>query len=204
MLIKMADLSAADAYFTMTQTVMPRPIAWVLSENSDQSYNLAPFSYFNAIASDPPIIMFSVGMQPDGSKKDTLVNIEERDTFVVNIACVSQLPELNQTSATLAAGVSEVDANNIETSTIEGFNLPRVSGSKVAMCCTRYEIQTVGNRNQSLILGEIQSIWVDDECVTVTEKGRLKVLADKIEPLARLGAGEYASFGEILTAVRPV
>ncbi len=172
MQISLSDLSTAQTYFTMTQTVLPRPIAWILSENDDAGFNLAPFSYFNAIASDPPIIMFSVGIQPDGSKKDTLVNIEERDAFVINIASVSQLPELNQTSATLAAGVSEVDANNIDTSSIEGFHLPRVSQSKVAMCCTKYEIQTIGNRNQSLILGEIQSIWVDDECVTITEKGR--------------------------------
>jgi len=203
MIIDMAELSAPDAYFTMTQTVMPRPIAWVLSENADQSFNLAPFSYFNAVASDPPLLMFSIGVQPDGSTKDTLVNVQERKAFVVNIASVSQLPDLNQTSATLPYGQSEVDTNEIATETMGGFRIPRVADCKVAMCCETYQIQTIGNRNQSLVFGEIKSIWIDDECAETTEKGRLKILADKIEPLARLGAGEYASFGNILTAKRP-
>jgi len=199
----MAELSAADAYFTMTQSIMPRPIAWVISENEDHSLNLAPFSYFNAVASDPPLIMFSVGLQPDGSKKDTLRNIEDRNHFVINIASVSQLPDLNQTSATLPYGTSEVEKNAILTAEIEGFPFPRVAQCKLAMCCSTYEVKTIGNNNQSLIFGEVHSIWIDDECAAVNEKGRLKISADKIEPLARLGAGEYASFGDILTAKRP-
>ena len=203
MQINMAELSAADAYFTMTQSIMPRPIAWVISENEDNSLNLAPFSYFNAVASDPPLIMFSVGVQPDGTKKDTLRNIEDRDQFVVNIASVSQLPDLNQTSATLPYGTSELEENGIKTTEIEGFSLPRVAQCKLAMCCTTYEIKTIGNNHQSLIFGEVQSIWIDDDCAGINEKGRLKIDADKIEPLARLGAGEYASFGQILTAKRP-
>ncbi len=203
MQINMADLKAADAYFTMTQTVIPRPIAWVLSENEDSSLNLAPFSYFNAVASDPPLIMFSIGLQPDGTKKDTLRNIEERDHFVVNIASVQQLPDLNQTSATLPYGTSEVKTNAIKTEVIEGFTLPRVALCKLAMCCTTYELKTIGNNNQSLVFGEVQSIWIDDDCADINEKGRLKISAEKIEPLARLGAGEYATFGDILTAKRP-
>jgi len=203
MLIDMADLSAPDAYFTMTQTVLPRPIAWVISENENNSLNLAPFSYFNAVASDPPLIMFSVGLQPDGTKKDSLRNIEDRNNFVVNIASVDQLTDLNQTSATLPYGSSEVEKNGIETAEIDGFPLPRVAQCKIAMCCTMYELKKIGNNSQTLIFGEIQSIWIDDDCAAVNDKGRLKIYADKIAPLARLGAGEYASFGEILTARRP-
>jgi len=203
MKINLADLKAADTYFTLTQTVLPRPIAWVLTENKDSSLNLAPFSYFNAVASDPPLIMFSIGMQPEGTKKDTLINIEERNHFVVNIASVQQLPDLNQTSATLPYGSSEIEKNAIKTQAVEGFSLPRVAECKVAMLCSTYELKTIGNNNQSLVFGEVQSIWIDDECAEINEKGRLKISAEKIQPLARLGAGEYASFGEILTAVRP-
>jgi len=203
MQINLAGMKAADAYFTLTQTVVPRPIAWVLSENRDNTLNLAPFSYFNAIASDPPLIMFSIGLQPDGTKKDTLVNIEERGHFVVNIASVQQLPDLNQTSASLPYGTSELEKNGIETKAIEGFALPRVAECKLAMCCTTYELKTIGNNNQSLVFGEVESIWVHDDCAEINEKGRLKISSAKIEPLARLGAGEFVSFGEILTAVRP-
>ncbi len=203
MQINLAGLKAADVYFTLTQTVIPRPIAWVLTENKDSSLNLAPFSYFNAVASDPPLIMFSIGLQPNGTKKDTLINIEERGHFVVNIASVQQLPALNQTSATLPYGASEVEKNAIKTEALEGFALPRVAECKLAMSCNTYELKTIGNNNQSLVFGEVQSIWIDDDCAEVNEKGRLKISAKNIEPLARLGAGEYASFGEILTAVRP-
>ena len=203
MIIDMAELSAPDAYFTMTQSVLPRPIAWVLSVNQDNSYNLAPFSYFNAVASDPPLIMFSIGLQPDGGAKDTLVNVKTRNQFVVNIASVSQLGALNQTSASLPYGSSEVESNQIATALMGDFPVPRVADCKIALCCETYEIQTIGNRDQSLVFGEIKSIWIDDDCAIINDKGRLKILAANIEPLARLGAGEYASFGEILSAKRP-
>ena len=203
MIIDISEMSPPDAYFTMTQSVIPRPICWALSVNQDSSYNLAPFSYFNAVASDPPMIMFSVGLQPDGGFKDTLTNIKARPDFVVNIASVHQLPVLNQTSATLPYGDSEVDASQIELVEIEGFKLPRVADCKIALMCERYQIQTIGNRQQSLIFGEIKSIYVDDDCADITDKGRLKIYADKIQPLARLGAGEYVTFGEILEAKRP-
>ena len=203
MILDLGALSAADAYFTLTQTIMPRPVAWVLTDNDDQTLNIAPFSFFNAIASDPPLLMFSVGIQPDGGAKDTLRNITMRPNFTVNIASVSQLPALNASSATLPYGVSELTANNIQTREVEGFHLPVVADCKIAMQCTRYKIDTIGNRNQALIFGEITAIYLDDGCAEINEKGRLKVHADQVEPLARLGAGEYASFGDVLEAPRP-
>lgn len=203
MMINIGEMSPPDAYFTLTQAVLPRPICWALSANQDSSFNLAPFSYFNAVASDPPLIMFSVGLQPDGSDKDTLTNIEQRPEFVVNIASVDQLAVLNQTSATLPYGSSEIDAGQIELAEVEGFSMPRVADCKLAMMCERYHIQTIGNRKQSLIFGQIKSIYVEDGCAEITDKGRLKIYADRIKPLARLGAGEYVDFGDILEAKRP-
>lgn len=203
MLIDLTTLKPAEAYFLMTQSVIPRPIAWVLSQNPGDGYNLAPFSFFNAVASDPPTIVFSVGIQEGGGAKDTSRNIKERPSFTVNIASVDQLPVLNQTSATLPYGESEVDANSIELAEVEGFDVPRVADSKIALLCERYHIQKVGNRDQMLIFGEIKSLYVADHCVETTEKGRLRIIAENVQPLARLGAGEYADFGGILTAKRP-
>jgi len=203
MIINMGELSAPDAYFTMTQTVLPRPVAWALTVNHSGSYNLAPFSYFNAVNSDPPLLMFSVGLKDNGDLKDTIINIQARPEFVVNIASVSQLPELNASSATLPYDVSEIDTNQIELAQVEGFTLPRVAQSKIAMMCRCSEIQTIGNKGQSLVFGEIEAIYLDDQCAEITDKGRLKVFADRVEPLSRLGAGEYASFGKILVAKRP-
>lgn len=203
MIIDMGALSAADRYITLTQTVLPRPIAWVLTENRDKSLNLAPFSFFNAVCSEPPLLMLSVAQQPTGYKKDTLANIEAGAEFVVNIASVSQLSALNQTSATLPYGASEIKAGDIALQQIDNFSLPRVADCKVAMMCKTYEIKYIGNREQALIFGEVMTIFVDDDCIGKDSKQRPKILAQKLQPLARLGAGEYATFGKILTLARP-
>ena len=203
MLIDLQELSAPQVYFTMTQTVLPRPVAWVLSENENSSYNLAPFSYFNAICSDPPLIMFSVGLQEDGSLKDTLANVMERPEFVVHIASCDQLADLNQSSATLPPGISEVTAGGLGTCEVEGYRLPRLRDCKIAFMCNVYKIDKIGNNNQHLIFGEISKVHVDDNCTEINEKGRLQINADAIQPLARLGASQYASFGEVLHASRP-
>ncbi len=203
MLIDLTTIEPAEAYFIMTQSILPRPIAWVLSENDAGDYNLAPFSYFNAMASEPPLIVFSVGPMDGGGPKNTTYNIEKRECFTVNIASVHQLPILNQTSATLPYGESEVKANDIELAAVAGFQTPRVAESKITFMCERYHIQAIGKRDQKLIFGEIRSVYVSDDCVRIDQQNRINILADKVQPLSRLGAGEYATFGEILKAKRP-
>ncbi len=204
MQIKLDELPTPQVYFTMTQTVLPRPIAWLLSENDDNGYNLAPFSYFNAVCSDPPLVIVSIGKQDDGSDKDSLRNIRERPEFVIHIASCDQLPALNQSSATLPPGESEVEANNLELTRVAGFHMPRLSECKIAYFCECHDIQMIGNnKQQSLLFAEVREIYVDDECVEINDRGRLKIHAHKVQPLSRLGASEYASFGEILSARRP-
>ena len=204
MQIKMEGLSESKTYFTMTQTIMPRPIAWVLSENEDASLNLAPFSYFNAVCTDPPMVMVSINQQDDGSEKDTLRNIRERSQFVIHIASSDQLDALNQSSATLPPGESEVTASGLSTTAFgDDYCMPRLSDCKIALLCERDQIQAIGNKGQKLLFAVVKEIYLADDCGEISEKGRLKVYADKVQPLSRLGAGEYASFGEILNAARP-
>lgn len=203
MQIKLADLTTPQIYFTMTQTLLPRPIAWVMTENDDASCNLAPYSYFNAVCSAPAILMISLGLQENGSEKDTLRNVRSREDYVIHIASDSQLAELNQTSATLPPGVSEVEANGLTLTEVEGQRMPRLTDARIAFFCKRYDIQTIGHSNQKLLFGEVKEIYVSDECAGINEKGRLKVDASKVRPLSRLGASEYASFGEVISAVRP-
>ena len=203
MYIDFGKMTAQQVYITMTQTIVPRPIAWVLSENPDQSLNLAPYSYFNAVCSDPPLLMISAGVKPDGATKDTRDNIRDRKEFVVHIASLDQLDEMNASSANFAPGVSEIEALGLETEKFEGSRLPRLSDAKVAFACSVYDIQTLGDSLQSLILGEVNGVFVDDGAIGEDEKGRSKILADKINPIGRLGASEYVSFGEILTRRRP-
>jgi len=203
MLIDFHDLTPSQVYFNLIQTLIPRPIAWVLSENSDHSYNLAPFSYFSAVCSDPPLLMISVGKKPDGSHKDTRVNIEQRREFVVHIAHREMLEDLNESSATLPANVSEVDRLGLATEAFEGSRLPRLADSHIAYGCECYEVQEIGNAPQSLILGRINRMYVADAVCAEDAKGRMKVNAKALDPLGRLGASEYATLGEIIHLGRP-
>ena len=204
MQIKLEELPTPQVYFTMTQTMLPRPIAWLLTENDNASYNLAPFSYFNAVCSDPPLAIVSIGKQDDGRDKDSIRNIRERHEFVIHIASCDQLAALNQSSATLPPGESEVEASNLELTQVPGFRMPRLGDCKIAYFCERHDIQMIGSKKQqSLLFAEIKEIYVDDGCAEINDQGRLKIHADRIQPLSRLGASEYASFGEVLSVKRP-
>ena len=202
MLIDFSQLSPNQVYHTIIQTVIPRPIAWVLSENESSNYNLAPFSYFTAVSSNPPIMMFSVGKKTQISPKDTLKNIQNREKFVIHIAQAELANELNQSSATLDYGDSELDHINLQTTEIENFPIPRITEARVAFACSLYEIKEVGNVPMSLVFGEVQSAYIADNIVH-SENGRNTISAEKLNPLARLGGSDYTSINQPFTIARP-
>ncbi len=203
MYFDLEKLSPGQVYVRMIQTLIPRPIAWVLSENANGSLNLAPFSYFNAVCSDPPLIMLSVGKKPDGSFKDTRVNIEHRGRFVIHIAHREQARDLTASSATLPAGESELERLGLETLPFEGFGLSRLADCRVAYACERFRIEEIGGTPQSLILGLVKSLFVDESALSEDARGRVKVDAQRIDPLGRLGPDEYVGFGDLIRVPRP-
>ncbi len=202
MLIDLAKLSPDAAYFALIQAVIPRPIAWVLSDNGDGSHNLAPFSFFTGITGEPPMILISIGHKPDGARKDTWVNIDERREFVVHIVPRGLAEPMVASSATLPHGDSEVKRLGLPTATVEGFRLPRLIGPKVAMMCTKYAIHEVGDGPQALILGEVKAIHVDDDAGSI-RNGKIVIDANTVDPVSRLGGIDYAAFGEIFSIARP-
>lgn len=203
MYIDLDDATPSQAYHQMTQTLVPRPIAWVLSENRDASLNLAPFSYFTAVCSDPPLLMLSIGRKSDGAPKDTLENISRHGHFVVHIAHSGLLQSLNASAASLPTGTSEVEQLELATTAFEGFALPRLSQCLVAYACERYRIQEIGNQRQGLVFGRIHRLYVDDSIAHRDAKGRFKVDAGKLDPLGRLGANEYLCGGRVVRVERP-
>jgi len=202
MLIDSNKHSRDQIYFLMIQLVIPRPIAWVLSDNGNGGYNLAPFSFFNAITSNPPILMLSISWKDENTHKDTWVNIDERKNFVVHIPSSDDVYDVSNSSMVLPHGVSEIDHFHIGTEAVEGWPLPKVKKAKIAMLCEKYAIYEIGNDPQGLILGEIKSFWVDDALVSQNQN-RLVIDPAAIKPLARLGGNHYSSLGEILTVQRP-
>ena len=202
MIIDFADLSASQAYHAMTQTLIPRPIAWVLSENPGGNLNLAPFSYFTAVCSEPPLVMLSIGRKPGGDLKDTRRNLVEGRPFVIHIAPSGLATQLTETSRTLPLGESELECAGLALAPFDGSSVPRLADCPIAMACTLYDVQEVGPKRQGLIFAEVKQVYLSD-AVARMEGGRLVVAADKVNPLARLGGDEYASLGELLKVPRP-
>jgi flavin reductase (DIM6/NTAB) family NADH-FMN oxidoreductase RutF len=196
------ELSPGQIYHLMIQTIVPRPIAWVLSDNGDDSFNLAPFSYFNGICSAPPLCMISVGHKRDGSKKDTWRNIEERDDYVLHIGSTEHAEMISATSASLPHGDSEITANELSTTPLDGSRLPRLVGPRVAFACRKHRILELGDGPQGVIFGEITAAWIDDAVVLEAgDKPRLD--PRKLDPLSRLGGNDYGVLGDVRSVERP-
>lgn len=202
MQLDLSSMSPNQIYFTFIQTIIPRPIAWVLSDNGDSSFNLAPFSYFNGVCSDPPLIMLSIGKKPDGSLKDTRLNIAERSDFVVHIVHRELAEQVTESSRGLPHGESELSRLGLTTTPFEGSRLPRLEGPRIAFACEKERIIELGNTPQGLILGLVKQVWIDDAVAEETD-GRLTVHADRVDPLGRLGFNDYSLFGEQKTVPRP-
>jgi flavin reductase (DIM6/NTAB) family NADH-FMN oxidoreductase RutF len=201
--IDLAKQNAAQIYSAMAQTIMPRPIAWVLSENANGSFNLAPFSYFAPICSDPPLVMISISKKPDGTLKDTRANIKERKDFVLHIPSWKQLEPMNASAATMAAGVSEVEELGLALTDFEGSRLPRIRDSRVAMACSLYEIREIGNGPYAMVLGRIHHIYITDAAIVEQTDEKIRIAPEQLDPIGRLGGPQYAELGRIVTLARP-
>lgn len=197
------NLSANQVYHCMTQTLVPRPIAWVLSDNGTvESYNLAPFSYFTAVSSNPPLVMLSIGKKADGSDKDTTVNIKQAKYCVVHIASASQAAQVTESARSLAHGESELALLQLPICEFADFRLPRLKDAPIAMACELYDIQSVGNTPQAMILLKVLHLYIDDKVATVNQQ-RVEVNSNLLNPLGRLGGGEYWANGSSFSIARP-
>lgn len=210
MIINFSDYSASQRYHLMTQTIIPRPIAWALTDSvseykDDSSLNLAPFSYFTAISSEPALLMLSVGKKPNGELKDTLTNVLKNKKMVIHIAGESLADTVTQTAASLEHGDSELalfDDEILNTVPFEGFSLPRLAQCDIAYGCELFEIKEIGDTPQTLIFVEVKQLYVNPKVSTVND-GRVKINADTVKPLARLGASEYSGITQPFKKARP-
>jgi flavin reductase (DIM6/NTAB) family NADH-FMN oxidoreductase RutF len=180
-------------YKLMSQTIVPRPIAWIVTERGGV-VNVAPFSYFTGLSSRPPTVVVSVGHKPDGTPKDTLKNLRETGRCTLCMVAPSQLEKMHYSSKPLAENESEAEAFGIGLERlVEGFP-PMVKGSPAAFFCELYqEIALEGSKTIPLVL-EIGRQFVEDAAIRDAER-----LTIDFEPLARVGTS-YALLGERLEA----
>ena len=196
------DLEAehADrAYPILAGLVTPRPIAWVTTLNEDGSINAAPFSFFNLFGAEPPLVIFAPGDRDDGSPKDTARNCERTGEFVINLVDDSLAQAMNQTAATVAYGVSEVDLGGLATAPSSSVAPPRIAAAPAALECRLHEIQRIG-RNR-LVLGIVQRVQVREEFF---DASTLRVRGDRFHPIGRMSVPSwYCRTGELFEMIRP-
>ena len=193
MLFDYAQTDPKLNYKLMSQTIIPRPIAWIVTENAG-IVNAAPFSYFTGLSSKPPTVIVSVGHKPDGSPKDTLRNLRETSKCTLCMLTPDFLEPMHFSSKALRENESETQTFDIATTRlIDGFP-PMIEGVPVAFFCTLYqEIDLKESKTIPLIL-KIERQFVDDTCIK--DRDRLRI---DFDPLARVGAS-YAKLGERLEA----
>ena len=180
--------------------VTPRPIGWISSRGGDGRDNLAPYSFFNAVASAPPQVMFaSNGAKPDrGDTKDSLANIRETGVFCVNIVGMDQRAAMNASSAGWPHDVDEFAAAGIARAECETIACSRVADAPASLECRLTEIVTLRGRGNFLVLGEVTGVHLRDDCIV---DGRLDVT--RFQPLARLGYMDYTAVTALFEMKRP-
>ncbi len=186
-----ADDPEINPYRFLTALVVPRAIAWVSSLSVDGIANLAPHSFFTVASSRPPIVCFtSVG------HKDTLRNITETREFVVNVASLPQLDQVNQTSARFEPEISEAEAVGVAMAPSSFVAPPRVADSPGSLECTLHSTYDVGN--SVMIFGQVVAINVSDD-VLVDGHPEFK----RLHAIARLGRDEWGFDTEVVAVERP-
>src|SRR5215218_9105301 len=133
MQIDVAKTPVVDVYHALVGVVTPRPIAWVTTIDAAGRVNLAPFSFFNAFGANPPVVVFSPTLRRDGTKKDTLLNVEATGEFVVHASVASLAERVNQSSVELPPGESEVELVGLHTTPSVKVKPPRLAEAPVAM-----------------------------------------------------------------------
>jgi flavin reductase (DIM6/NTAB) family NADH-FMN oxidoreductase RutF len=175
--------------------IVPRPIGWITTISAAGIVNLAPFSFFNAVAEAPPMVMFAPnGRKPDGAQKDSRVNVESTGEFVLNLATHALREQMNATSASLPAGTDEMRSAGLTPVPSQQVKPPRVAESPVHLEC-RYQqtvlLPSTAEGSNAIIIGEVVGIHIRDDLI---KDGRVDIVS--VQPIARLGYSEYAVVGD--------
>lgn len=189
-----------ENYKLLTGSIVPRPIAFVTSVGEDGTVNGAPFSYFNVVSSNPPMLSVSV-QRKNGNMKDTTRNILGNKEFVVHIVDEQNVDKINMTAASLAPNVSEIDKADLSLGESEIVSVPGIKESKVRFECTLEHSLELGESNSigtDLLIGKVVRFHIEDD---IYEDGRINHL--RHGAMSRLAGPNYASIGKVLSLERP-
>lgn len=201
MQIDVANANIVDVYQMLVGLVTPRPIAWVTTVSPAGVVNLAPFSFFNAFGANPPVVVFSPTNRRDGSKKDTLLNVEASGEFVIQSAVASLAEKVNLSSKELPPDESEVELTGLKLEPSVKVKVPRIAESPAHLECTVREIMPIGSGPiaGNLVIGEVVFIHVRDDVLDTRGKPDPR----KLQTVARLGGDFWCRTSDLFEQKRP-
>jgi flavin reductase (DIM6/NTAB) family NADH-FMN oxidoreductase RutF len=187
-----------NLYKLLIGSVVPRPIGFISTVSVEGACNLAPFSFFNAVCGNPPVVCFSASFRDP--RKDTYLNVKATGEFVVNIVSEEIAEKMNLTSGDYPPSGDEFEISGLTPVPCELVRAPRVAESHVSMECKLMQIIDVSERpgGASLILGEVIRFHVDDNIVT-----DFKIDPDKLRAIGRMGGNEYSRTRDRFEMIRP-
>ena len=183
--------------------VVPRPIGWISSQDGNGVVNLAPYSFFNGVASDPPTVMFSSnGVHSEGSYKDSVKNVRDTGEFVCNLATWETREAMNTTSAMVARSVDEFELSGLTPVPSRLVKPPRVKESPVHLECKYLQIVELPcdkpEQSNLVVFGQVVGIHIDDSIIS---DGMIDM--NVFKPIARLGYFDYSVVDNVFSMRRP-
>ncbi|GIX08418.1 flavin reductase family protein [Elioraea sp.] len=189
MLFDFAAIGPDNAYKLLVSTVVPRPIAWVTTLDTEGRVNAAPYSFFNAMANDPAVVAIGIGPKK-GELKDTGTNIRRTGQFVVNLVSEETAHAMNITAIDVDPGVDELAMAKLTPLASTLVKPPRIAESPVSMECERLAVVEVGN-GRAVVLGKVLAMHVRDDCVL--DPARCYIDTPRLGLIGRMhGRGWYA------------
>lgn len=198
---KASDLSSTDMYKLIIGSVVPRPIAWLSTVNTEGQTNLAPYSFFQGVCHDPPTLIVSIVRQSNNKKKDSLINIEQTKQFVINTVSEHSAIQMNESSATLDYGDSEISKYNLTPVKCSYINGYRIAESYISFECELQRIVHVGSDNSGsdVVFGTIIGVHIRKEVYIDNHK----IDISQYKPISRLAGNAYGRVNEIFELIRP-
>lgn len=162
----MNGLSAPNIYKVLASSVVPRPIAWVVTKSPAGQVNAAPFSLFNFFSGSPPVVCLGMGRHVS-RVKDSFKNIVETDDFVINMVTPSLLEQMNTTAIAFPADLSEVEMAGIDMAPCSSGGVPRVASSPVALECRKWQVLELDPHNV-LVMAHVLGVHLDEAVLNET------------------------------------
>lgn len=192
--IDLSELESREAHDLLSSAIIPRPIAWVTSVDTQGKVNCAPFSFFSGVTWSPPTLLVSVVNRKDGDRKDTIRNIESTGEFIVNLVCEAMGEAMVQSASIEQYGVDEAEALGIQLIPSEIVSVPRIEGA-IAFECRQDHIIRVGEgpNGANLVLGRIERMHIQEDLLKTSrcvdwEKARL---------IGRLSGTRFCRLGSV-------